>query len=77
MLRGKRGKLFWFSSLGQMIQFGTIKFHRPFRNCFGPLNSMDENRILPENLIHSDDLTRIEEKIAILLCDNATCHENF
>ena len=25
-------KPFWFSSLGQMIQFGTIKFRRTFKN---------------------------------------------
>ena len=31
----KEGKLFWFSSLGQMIQFGTINFRRTFRNYFG------------------------------------------
>ena len=35
MLRGKRGKPFWFRSLGQMIQFGTIKFGRTFKNYFG------------------------------------------
>ena len=35
MLRGKRGKTFLFSSLGHMIQFGTIKFHRTFKNDFG------------------------------------------
>ena len=28
MLRGKKEKLFWFSSLGQMVQFDTIKFLR-------------------------------------------------
>ena len=29
MLRGKKGqKPFWFSSLGQMVQFDTIKFRR-------------------------------------------------
>ena len=26
----KEEKLFWFSSLGQMIQFGTIKFRITF-----------------------------------------------
>ena len=31
----KKEKLFWFSSLGQMIQFGTIKFRITFRNYFG------------------------------------------
>ena len=35
MLRGKIGKPFWFSLLGQMIQFGTIKFCRTFENYFG------------------------------------------
>ena len=32
---GKDGKPFWLSSLGQMIQFGTIKFRRTFKNYFG------------------------------------------
>ena len=31
----KQEKPFWFSSLGQMIQFGTIKFCRTFKNYFG------------------------------------------
>ena len=36
MLRGKRGKaFFWFSSLGQTVQFGTIKLCRIFMNYFG------------------------------------------
>ena len=30
----KEEKPFWFSSLGQMIQFGTIKFRKTF-NYFG------------------------------------------
>ena len=30
----KEEKPFWFSSLGQMIQFGTIKIRRTFRNYF-------------------------------------------
>ena len=29
--------LFWFSSLSQMFQFGTIKFLRTFKNYFGQL----------------------------------------
>ena len=28
-------KPFWFSSLGQIIQFGAIKFRRTFKNYFG------------------------------------------
>ena len=35
MLRGKQEKRFWFSSLGQMIQFVTKKFCRTFKNYFG------------------------------------------
>ena len=31
----KKEKPFWFSSLSQMMQFGTIKFHITFRNYFG------------------------------------------
>ena len=31
----KEEKPFWFSLLGQMIQFGTIKFRINFRNYFG------------------------------------------
>ena len=31
----KEEKLFWFSSLGQMIQFGTVKFRTTFKNYFG------------------------------------------
>ena len=31
----KKGKPFWFSSLDQKIQFGTIKFCRTFKNYFG------------------------------------------
>ena len=31
----KEEKLFWFSSLGQLIQFGTIKFRIIFKNYFG------------------------------------------
>ena len=34
MLRGKRGKPFWFSSLGQMIQFGNFNIRRIFMNYF-------------------------------------------
>ena len=35
MLRGKKEQPFWFSSLGQMLQFDTIKFRRTSQNYFG------------------------------------------
>ena len=31
----KQEKPFWFSSLGQIVQFGAIIFCRTFRNYFG------------------------------------------
>ena len=31
----KQEKSFWFSSLGQMVQFGAIIFCRTFKNHFG------------------------------------------
>ena len=31
----KQEKLFWFSSLGQIVQFGAIRFCRTFRNYSG------------------------------------------
>ena len=31
----KQEKRFWFSSVGQMVQFGAIIFCRTFRNYFG------------------------------------------
>ena len=31
----KQGKPFWFSSLGQIVQFGAILFCRTFKNYFG------------------------------------------
>ena len=43
MLRGKRGIPFWFSSLGQMIQFGTIKFRRTSKNYFGQFVWIEKN----------------------------------
>ena len=31
----KKYQLFWLSSLGQMVQFDTLKFRRTFKNYFG------------------------------------------
>ena len=31
----KKGKPFWLSSLGQMVQFDTIKFRKTFKNYIG------------------------------------------
>ena len=31
----KEEKPFWFSSLGQMVQFGAIIFRRTYKNYFG------------------------------------------
>ena len=39
----KEEKPFWFSSLGQMIQFGTMKFCRSFKNYFGQFVWIEKN----------------------------------
>ena len=36
-------KLFWFISLGQMIQFGTIKFRRTSKNYLGQFVWVEKN----------------------------------
>ena len=38
MLRGN-----WFNSLGHMIQFGTIKFCRAFKNYFGQFGRIEKS----------------------------------
>ena len=37
MLRGEKEKHFWFSSLGQMLQFDAIKFRGTFVEPFWPV----------------------------------------
>ena len=44
MLRKKEEKPFWFSSLGQMSQFGTIKLSRTFMNYFGQFVWIEKKR---------------------------------
>ena len=41
---GKQEKPFWFSSLGQMIQFGAIIFCRTFKNYFGQFVWIEEKK---------------------------------
>ena len=42
----KEEKPFLFSSLGQMIQFGTLKFRRTFKNYFGQFVWIDRKESL-------------------------------
>ena len=42
----KEEKPFSFSSLSQMIQFGTIKFRRTFRNYFGQFVCIEKKESL-------------------------------
>ena len=37
-------KLFWFSSLDQIVQFGGIKFCRTFKNYFGQFVWMEKKK---------------------------------
>ena len=45
----KEEKLFWFSSLGQMIKFGTIKFRGTFKNYFGQFVWNEKKRVPKES----------------------------
>ena len=41
----KQEKPFWFSSLGQMVQFGAIIFCRTFQNYFGQFVWIEKKRV--------------------------------
>ena len=41
---GKQENPFWFSSLGQMVQFGAIIFCRTFKNYFGQFVWIEKKR---------------------------------
>ena len=41
----KQEKTFWFSSLGQIVQFGAIIFCRTFRNYFGQFVWIEKKRV--------------------------------
>ena len=49
MLRGKTGKPFWFSSLGQMVQFGAIIFCRTFVELFWPVQVVLKKKTLTKS----------------------------
>ena len=61
MIREKKEKPFWFSSLGQMVQFDTIKFCRTFKNYFGQFVWIEnQSRVCGKRVglghFHSDSL---------------------
>ena len=45
MLREKQEKLFWFSSLGQIVPFGAIILCRTFKNYFGQFVWIEKKRV--------------------------------
>ena len=48
MLSGKKEEtfnVFWFSSLGQMVQFDTTKFGRTFKNYFGQFVGIEKKSL--------------------------------
>ena len=57
MLRGKRAKKFWFSSLGQMVQFGAIIFCRTFVELFWSVQV-----VLKKTLTKSHDYSQLFSK---------------
>ena len=48
----KEEKSIWFSSLGQMFQFGTIKFRRTFKNYFGQFVWIKKNHYISRVSLH-------------------------
>ena len=46
MLREKNAKLFWLSSLGQMVQFDTIKIRRTSKKYFGQFVWIEKTPVL-------------------------------
>ena len=49
----KQEKHFWFSSLGQMVQFGAIIFFRTFKNYFGQFVWIEKKRVTIIVAFHS------------------------
>ena len=47
---GKQEKPFWFSSLGQIVQFDTIKFRITFKNYFGQFVWIETSRDRPKSV---------------------------
>ena len=75
----KEGKPFWFSSLGQMIQFGTIKFRRTFKNYFGQFAWIEKSHYNSRASLHeAPTKNRIVYPIVKLdiLDDNENCKKN-
>ena len=48
----KDEKPFWFSSQGQMIQFGTIKLCRTFKNYFGQFVWIEKSHYNSRDSLH-------------------------
>ena len=42
----KKEKPFWFSSLGQMVQFDAMKFRRTFKNYFGQFGWIEKKPLV-------------------------------
>ena len=61
----KENKPFWFSSLGQMIEFGTIKFRRTFKNYFGQFVRIEKSHYNSRVSLHKAPTKKLlERKIA-------------
>ena len=48
----KQEKPFWFSSLGQMVQFGAIIFCRIFKNYFGQFVWIEKSHYISRVSLH-------------------------
>ena len=48
----KEEKSLWCSSLGQMIEFGIIKFRRTFKNYFGQFVWIEKKSLKIDPIVH-------------------------
>ena len=42
----KKEQFFWLSSLGQMVQFDTLKYRRTFKNFFGQFVGIEKKPLV-------------------------------
>ena len=60
----KQEKPFWFSSLGQIVQFGAIIFCRTFRNYFGQFVWIEKKSHYNSRVSLHEAPTKKDEKTA-------------
>ena len=75
MLLGKQEKPFWFSSLGQIVQFGAIIFCRIFKNYFGQFVWIEMKKKRKVTIIVAFHFMkrRLKTKITWIVLEKVSC----